>query len=310
MNYYQALHKLFGGEFGPDSYRVSNALVRIRMDNYQVDPGMEIVVNESWTDRALQVERSPDGIMDYVHINLAVEGSVNQSFENKDVTMAASSMQGAFIYNGLFPMSIHFPARQDYRTISIKIQSETMAALLPESLDQYRKMFEDPQGIGYHISIPGDLENLCREIIHYRDSGFGNRAMVISRGIQALVYVFKIFRTLAEEKQLRGLHPDDFERMHAVKDLILSRLDEVASMEELSREFGISVSKLKRDFKSLFDCSVYQFYTRARMDEAYRRLKSGQYSVMEVGYDLGYKNLSKFSEMFKKIKGISPSEVS
>jgi YesN/AraC family two-component response regulator len=30
---------------------------------------------------------------------------------------------------------------------------------------------------------------------------------------------------------------------------------------------------------------------------------------MEVGYDLGYQNLSKFSEMFKKVKGIPPSEV-
>ncbi|MCG8581409.1 MAG: helix-turn-helix domain-containing protein [Bacteroidales bacterium] len=45
------------------------------------------------------------------------------------------------------------------------------------------------------------------------------------------------------------------------------------------------------------------------MDEAYRRLKTGQYSVTEVGYDMGYNSLSKFSEMFKKVKGINPKEV-
>lgn len=44
------------------------------------------------------------------------------------------------------------------------------------------------------------------------------------------------------------------------------------------------------------------------MDEAYRRLNSGKYSVTEVGYDLGYSNLSKFSEMFKRMKGIPPSQ--
>jgi len=45
------------------------------------------------------------------------------------------------------------------------------------------------------------------------------------------------------------------------------------------------------------------------MDEAFRRLRSGDFSDMEVGYDLGYQNLSKFSKMFKKVKGISPCEV-
>ena len=53
----------------------------------------------------------------------------------------------------------------------------------------------------------------------------------------------------------------------------------------------------------------HAFYNQARMDEAYRRLKSGRYSVSEVGYDMGYSSLSKFSSMFKKLKGILPNEV-
>lgn len=308
-NYYKALHAMFGGEVRNDSYQVANAIVKVRMNSFRVEPGMEILVSESWHDADILMDRSPDGDADFVHINLAIEGSVNQSFQEKEVTMEANTLKGAFVYNGLFPMRIFYPAKQNYRSISIKIQSSTLEALLPEALDMYKELFSDPLGVGYHASIPVELEKLCHEILHYRNAGFGSRSMVIARGIEALTIVFDTIRKMREKKQLNGLHPDDYERLQDIKEWILSHLEEKVSLEKLASEFGISVSKLKRDFKSLFDSSVYQFYTQARMDEAFRRLKSGKYTVMEVGYDLGYQNLSKFSEMFKKIKGISPSEV-
>lgn len=110
-------------------------------------------------------------------------------------------------------------------------------------------------------------------------------------------------------KQLNGLHADDYHRLQRIRKKIQSSLEEGIKPEALAEEFGINVSKLKRDFKPLFDSSVYQFFTHCRMDEAYRRLKTGEFSVMEVGYDLGYSNLSKFSEMFKKVKGVSPKDI-
>ncbi len=94
-----------------------------------------------------------------------------------------------------------------------------------------------------------------------------------------------------------------------IKKHLLDSLTDTINVEAIAEEFAISVSKLNRDFKALFDMTIYKFYTHAKMDEAYRRLQSGQYSVTEVGYDLGYNSLSKFSEMFKKVKGINPKEV-
>ena len=309
LNYFRPLHELFGGDLKEDSYRVDNALVRIRINSYRAEPGLELMIGDSWHEEEIMMDRDPDGIMDLVHINLALDGAANQSFRDREVTMAANSLSGAFLYNGLFPMRVRYPARQNYLYVSIKIHRETLLVMMPEALDLFDELFHDPLGVGYHASVPPELEKLCREILHYRDTEFGGSAMVISRGIEALVLIFNKIRKMRKEKQLNGLHPDDFERLQEIKEWIHSRLEEKFSLEQIASEFGISISKLKRDFKSLFECSVHQFYNRARMDEAYRRLKSGKYSVMEVGYDLGYQNLSKFSEMFRKLKGISTSEV-
>ena len=116
-------------------------------------------------------------------------------------------------------------------------------------------------------------------------------------------------KKLVDKDELNGLHIDDYERLLKIKERLLMSFEQKISIEELANDFGVSLSKLKRDFKTLFDTSVYQFYTQAKMDEAYRRLKTGEFSVSEVGYDLGYQNISKFSQMFKKVKGINPKEV-
>jgi AraC-like DNA-binding protein len=309
MNYFLALQEVFGGEVSTHAYGVENATSRIRMNSYPAEPGMEIILTEAWFDSDLAMSREPDRNREYVHIYLVLEGTFNQSFKKSEVTVEAGTLKGAFAYNGLFHMNVLYPARQGLRSVAIKIHRESLETLLPEALDLFTSLFSDPEGVAYHARIPAELEKLCLEMFHFRDADFGSRSLVVARGMEALVILFDTIRKMRKNRELNGLHEDDFSRLQRIKNHILGHLDERISLEKLASEFGISVSKLKRDFKSLFDSSVYQFYTYARMDEAYRRLKSGKYSVMEVGYDLGYQNLSKFSEMFKKTKGISPSEV-
>jgi len=45
------------------------------------------------------------------------------------------------------------------------------------------------------------------------------------------------------------------------------------------------------------------------MEEAERLLKSGQWSVKATAYELGFANPFHFSQVFKKLRGRSPSEV-
>ena len=274
-----------------------------------MESGLEIMLSDAWYEKDLLIDREPDGDMDYVHINIILEGVANQSFNDRRETLEAGTLKGAFAYNGLFHMQVQQPAEKVLRSVSFKIRRDAMVALLPEALDMYNELFGGPEGVAYHARIPAELEKCCLEMMHCRDLEFGSRSLVIARGLEALTMVFDTVRKMRKSNELNGLHEDDFGRLQRIKDHILDNVEERISLEELAAEFGISVSKLKRDFKRLFDSWVYQFYTHARMDEAYRGLKSGKYSVMEVGYDMGYQNLSKFSEMFRKVKGISPSEV-
>ena len=64
---------------------------------------------------------------------------------------------------------------------------------------------------------------------------------------------------------------------------------------------------MKRQFKQEYGKPVFEYYQKYKMEKAKELLLSGQYAVKEVGYLLGYQNLSNFANAFKKEFGVLPS---
>src|SRR5882724_2370834 len=101
--------------------------------------------------------------------------------------------------------------------------------------------------------------------------------------------------------------------IQALKDVeqILSndKLDKFPSIEMLSKTAMMSTTKLKTKFKQLYGMKLYEFYNRNRLEKAKEMLKTGNYSVKQVGYDIGFSNLSNFAKAFKKEFGILPKDI-
>lgn len=80
-------------------------------------------------------------------------------------------------------------------------------------------------------------------------------------------------------------------------------------IDKTARKVGISPTKLKNDFKSMHDTSVYQYFSAQQMQVAQELLAQKKYTVKEIAALLGYENASKFSAVFKKTFDISPSDI-
>ncbi|QZE14564.1 AraC family transcriptional regulator [Halosquirtibacter laminarini] len=101
----------------------------------------------------------------------------------------------------------------------------------------------------------------------------------------------------------------DIQKIFTVKTMLLKDLANPPSLEFLAENSGMSVSKLNRLFKVVFGKPPYSFYSDYRMEEAYRLLRMGTNTVSEIGYKLGYSNLSKFSAAFKKHHNLLPRNI-
>ena len=107
-------------------------------------------------------------------------------------------------------------------------------------------------------------------------------------------------------KQLINMSQHDVQALFKLKAILLKNYINIPSTDELAKECGINKRKLQRLFKQVFGKSIYQFAIEVKMIEAKKMLSTKKYSVSEVGYTVGYSNLSHFTEKFKAHFGISP----
>lgn len=126
---------------------------------------------------------------------------------------------------------------------------------------------------------------------------------------QSLVMLSLVLDEHREDASCLSCHftPMERQKLLRAKDLLLADLTQAPGVAELARESGLSVLKIKRGFRVLFNNSVYGLFQAERMQEARRRLANGNTSVMTVAADLGYANASHFSAAFQKQFGVTPS---
>ena len=79
------------------------------------------------------------------------------------------------------------------------------------------------------------------------------------------------------------------------------------SLEELSRQLGISQSYLSRSFKKETGESLIDYLTKYRINRATELLTGGMRAA-DVAAAVGLPDPKYFSRVFKKVKGISPSD--
>jgi AraC-like DNA-binding protein len=84
---------------------------------------------------------------------------------------------------------------------------------------------------------------------------------------------------------------------------------ELPPIENLAKEYNISPSTLQRQFKAIFNKTIYQYYLEQKMALGLTMLEEKNVSVSEIAHRLGYQKINSFSNMFKKHYDILPSEV-
>lgn len=128
--------------------------------------------------------------------------------------------------------------------------------------------------------------------------------------VQELLYL--LFHQLASRENTthQSINNADAERLLHIRNEILSDLSVQPVLSELAQIAAMSETKLKQLFKQTFGDTIYNYYQKARMEEAAFLLKQGKRSVAEVGYELGFTNLSHFSRLFEKHYGLNPKRFS
>ena len=126
---------------------------------------------------------------------------------------------------------------------------------------------------------------------------------------ELLCYIFTILMQ-RETVPASNMHIKDIQAIYAVKMRLQSHFEEPPNIAALAREAGMSEPKLRKLFRQTFGKGVFELYQTARMQKAAQLLAGKQFTVSEVGYQLGFTNLSHFSRVFEQYTGMKPKKYS
>lgn len=98
------------------------------------------------------------------------------------------------------------------------------------------------------------------------------------------------------------------QRMNDITNDLRSRINEPLMLEDIARKFGFSVRSLTRLFQNRLHTSFIQYVKMLRIIRAMELLKDTDFTVTEVAYEVGYSNISVFSNTFFQLTNMRPSE--
>ncbi|SHF61780.1 helix-turn-helix domain-containing protein [Chryseobacterium sp. OV279] len=194
-------------------------------------------------------------------------------------------------------------------TINIEIEADYLGQLLSTS-DQspvLQSLLQNNQPYLFEQIIYPSLQKVVDEII---SEFVGETFELFFMRIKAEEMICRLLMELEkrDEKRIYALNSHDIEILYKIRDHVLQNLDIPPVIGKLAAEAGMSPTKLKRLFKQIFGDSIFSYYQEFRMKEAALLLKGKKYSVSEVGYKLGFTNLSHFSKIFKEHMGMNPKQ--
>jgi AraC-like DNA-binding protein len=112
-------------------------------------------------------------------------------------------------------------------------------------------------------------------------------------------------RPVNYNKATARVHRD---RAEATKCFLAGGFRKTLTLAEVARAVHYSPYHLARLFRREVGLPIHQYLTRLRLGAALERLADGADNLTELALDLGFSSHSHFSETFRRVFGISPSE--
>jgi AraC family transcriptional regulator len=99
--------------------------------------------------------------------------------------------------------------------------------------------------------------------------------------------------------------------MKRAVEFIHANLDRSLAVREIAEGCAHrdGLSAFCRQFRKLQGAPLHQYVMRARLDKARSLLENGSHNVTEAALACGYGNLSHFSDAFRKVHGMAPSQL-
>jgi len=254
---------------------------------------------------------APGEVSDFVTLIFYSVAFPNNFLSNREVSFNCTKTHAASVEvsSGDLSSEIRFPPGHEIRFTSVGIRAGLLRELLgPTEPNQLIETVTQANSTFlYYLLMVPDFERTLESLLEIENADPLQRFYY---KVKAQELLYQVFSKLAqrEDKKHCQLNNFDASMLMTVRETLIADLSEPPQLRDLAKLANMSETKLKQLFRQVFGDSIYNYYQTVRMEEAASMLRQPGVAVSQVGYQLGFSNLSHFSRLFAKHHGKTPKK--
>ncbi|RIA08291.1 AraC family transcriptional regulator [Flavobacteriaceae bacterium MAR_2010_72] len=274
----------------------------------KVEDGFFVLTFQNEKDEVQVLERDIDS--SFIQFHFCLKGSSQFIFNNGNYRLTIEDENSLLLYNPQRDLPIHLEVNPNSWLVSVLISIKKFHGLFSQEADYITFLSDDNKDKKYYKdgNISPSMAIVLNQLINYNLNQSIRNLYFKGKALELLSLYFNRSEDANIEQCPFLVDETNVIKIRKAKDIIINRMAEPPTLQELADEIGLSLKKLKEGFKQIYGDSVFSFLFDYKMEFARKLLEAGDDNVNEVGLKVGYSTSSHFIAAFKKKYGTTPKK--
>ena len=274
----------------------------------QVDDHVFVLSYQNESTENQVIERYIDS--SYIQFHFCLKGESTFVFNNGNYRLDIKEETSLLLYNPERDLPIHLEVNPNCWLVTLIISIEKFHSLFSQEANYVTFLSEDNRDKKYYKDgkISPSMAITLNQIVNYNLNSSIKNLYFKGKAYELLSLYFNRAEDADTEQCPFLVDETNVAKIKRAKDIIIAKMAEPPTLQELSEDIGLPLKKLKEGFKQIYGDSVFSFLFDYKMEVARKLLESGAHNVNEVGLKVGYSTASHFIAAFKKKYGITPKK--
>ncbi|NND64226.1 MAG: helix-turn-helix transcriptional regulator [Flavobacteriaceae bacterium] len=246
----------------------------------------------------------------YIQFHFCIKGVGSFSFNNGNYRLPIQEETSLLLYNPQRELPIEISVQPQTWVLSLLVPIKKFHTLFSKDANYITFLSEDNKDKKYYKDDPisPSMAIVLNQLMNYN----------LHNSVKSLYFKGKIYELLSlffnreEDVDIQQcpflVDGENVAKIKRAKEIVIERMAEPPTLQQLSDEIQLPINKLKVGFKQIYGDSVFSFLFDYKMEVARQLLATGSHNVNEVGLKVGYSTASHFIASFKKKYGTTPKK--
>ncbi len=274
----------------------------------KVDDGFLILMFKNDESVAQNVAKEIDS--SFIQFHFCIKGGTKFVFNQGRYSLDIHEENSLLLYNPQRELPIDLQVAPNSWIVSILISIQKFHGLFSQEADYISFLNSENKDKKYYKDgvITPSMAIVLNQLINYSLNSSIKQLYFKGKAYELLSLYFNRSEDANIEQCPFLVDEANVIKIRKAKDIVVARMAEPPSLQELADEIGLNIKKLKEGFKQIYGDSVFSFLFDYKMEVARKLLESGENNVNEVGLKVGYSTSSHFIAAFKKKYGTTPKK--